>query len=80
MTGLSDHKSRKMIRRARRRNPNAVIVATDVTPGIPEELKQMEQVDLIVGTTGRSRLPQAVNELQQGCPVSLVQPYTENMR
>ncbi len=79
VTGLSDHKSRKMIRRARRRNPNAIIVATGCyAQGFPEELKQMEQVDLIVGTSGRSRLPQAVNELQQDCPVSLVQPYTEN--
>jgi threonylcarbamoyladenosine tRNA methylthiotransferase MtaB len=79
VTGLSDHKSRKMIRRARRRNPNAVIVATGCyAQGSPDELKQMEQVDLIIGTSGRDRLPQAVEALRQGCPADLVQPYAES--
>lgn len=80
VTGLSDHKSRKMIRRARKLNPNAVIVATGCyAQGSPEELKQMEQIDLIIGTSGRDRLPQAVEALQQGCPADLVQPYAEKI-
>ncbi|MBS3943123.1 MAG: tRNA (N(6)-L-threonylcarbamoyladenosine(37)-C(2))-methylthiotransferase MtaB [Dethiobacter sp.] len=78
VTGLSDHKSRKMIRRARRRNPDAIIVATGCyAQGAPEELKSMEQLDLVVGTTGRDRLPQVVETLRRGCPVDLVQPYSE---
>ncbi len=80
VTGISDHKSRKMIRRARKRNPEAVIVATGCyAQASPEELKQMEQVDLIIGTSGRDRLPQAVEALRQGCPADLVQPYAEKI-
>ncbi len=77
VTGLSDHKSRKMIRRARRSNPDAVVVATGCyAQTSPEEIKELEQVDLIIGTHGRDRLPQILASLNQGCTTDMVQDYT----
>ena len=66
VTGLSDHKSRKAIRRARRRAPEAIIVATGCyAQGFPEEVEALEQADLVIGTHGRENLPQIVASLEQ---------------
>ena len=76
VTGQSDHKSRKAIRRARRRSPEAVIVATGCyAQGFPEEVREMEQADLIIGTRGREKLPQLIASLKSGRPRELVRPY-----
>jgi len=76
VTGLSDHKSRKAIRRARRRSPEAIIVATGCyAKGFPDEIRELGQVDLIIGTHGRERLPQLVASLEKGRPRELVSPY-----
>ncbi|HOB86319.1 MAG TPA: tRNA (N(6)-L-threonylcarbamoyladenosine(37)-C(2))-methylthiotransferase MtaB [Bacillota bacterium] len=78
VTHLSDHKSRKMIRRARRRNPRGIVVATGCyAQGFPEELAKIAGVDLIVGTQGREKLPQLVESLREGAPLNLVRPYGE---
>jgi len=76
VTGLSDHKSRKAIRRARRRSPEAIIVATGCyAQGSPAEIKEMGQVDLVIGTHGREKLPQIIASLEQDRPRELVRPY-----
>ncbi|MEW5785908.1 MAG: tRNA (N(6)-L-threonylcarbamoyladenosine(37)-C(2))-methylthiotransferase MtaB, partial [Bacillota bacterium] len=78
VTSLSDHKSRKMIRRARRLNPEAVVAAVGCyAQGSPEEIKEMGLVDLVVGTRGREALPRLVESLRPGCPLNLVEPYQE---
>ncbi len=76
VTGSSDHKSRKAIRRARRTSPEAIIVATGCyAQGFPEEVKQMGQADLIIGTHGREKLPEIIASLEPGQPRELVRPY-----
>jgi threonylcarbamoyladenosine tRNA methylthiotransferase MtaB len=77
VTGMSDHKSRKAIRRARRRSPGAIIVATGCyAQGFPVEIEEMEQADLVIGTQGREQLPQIVASLEQGkSPRGLVRPF-----
>ena len=53
VTAVSDKKSRQMIRRARKENPEAVIgVCGCYAQTDPEAVKQLE-VDLISGTAGR---------------------------
>ena len=75
VTALSDHKSRKAIRRARRRSPEAIIIATGCyAQGFPGEIREMEQADLIIGTQGRENLPQIVASLERGRPRDLVRP------
>lgn len=54
VTGLSDRKSRQMIRRARRRNENAVIAVTGCyAQTAAEEVLKIEGVNLVVGTQKR---------------------------
>ncbi len=73
VTGHSDHKSRKAIRRARRRSPEAVIVATGCyAQGAPEQIRQMDQVDLIIGNRERENLPAKIESLQNGETLDLV--------
>jgi len=76
VTGSSDHKSRKAIRRARKRSPHAIIVATGCyAQGDPETIKEMEQADLIIGTREREKLPQILESLQPGTTMDLVSPH-----
>ncbi len=73
VTGHSDHKSRKAIRRARRNSPEAIIVATGCyAQGDPEKIRQMDQADLIIGNQGRDNLPGLVQSFQRGTVLDLV--------
>lgn len=57
VTGLSDRKSRQMIRRARRKNPDAVIVAAGCyAQTAADEVGRIEGVNLIIGTQGRGNI------------------------
>lgn len=77
VTGQSDHKSRKAIRRARRKAPQAVIVATGCyAQGAPEEIKEIdEQPDLIIGNRERENLPGLLESIRQGKMTDLVEPH-----
>lgn len=76
VTGISDHKSRKMIRRARSRAPEAVIVATGCyAQGSPEAVKELGQVDLVIGTHGREKLPRLVEQARRDRTTDLVRPF-----
>ncbi len=79
VTKTSDHKSRKAIRRARRRSPQAVVVVTGCyAQGAPEQIRQMEQVDLIIGNRKREDLPRLVASLKNGASLELVHPHRED--
>jgi threonylcarbamoyladenosine tRNA methylthiotransferase MtaB len=76
VTGLSDHKSRKAIRRARKLAPDALIVATGCyAQGEPEKVKELEQVDLLIGNRGRENLPAMLNNFKRGSVTDLVTPH-----
>ncbi len=76
VTGYSDHKSRKAIRRARRRSPDAIVVATGCyAQGAPDQVRQMEQADLIIGNQERENLPEIVESLQRGTVIDLVRAH-----
>lgn len=80
VTRISDHKSRKMIRRARRRFPGSRIVVTGCyAQGFPEEVCRLEGVDLIIGTHGREKLPELLEALPRGQMHNLVQPFPEDL-
>src|SRR5690606_39488474 len=60
---LSSRKSRQAIRRAKQRNRNAMVVAVGCYPQTAkEEVESMSEVDIIVGTAERRRLPEYVEE------------------
>ncbi len=67
VTQLSDRKSRQLIRRARRSNPEGLIVVTGCLAQVaPEEVLQLPEVDLVVGTHARERLPELIVEAGKG--------------
>ncbi len=78
VTGQSDHKSRKAIRRARKRAPDAIIVATGCyAQGKPELLKQMGGIDLLIGNRERQNLPNIIETMEEGIFLDLVTPHRE---
>jgi threonylcarbamoyladenosine tRNA methylthiotransferase MtaB len=79
VTAESDHKSRKAIRRARRRSPEALIVATGCyVQGAPDQIGQMEQADLLIGNRERENLPRLIKNMEQGTPLNLVCSHQPN--
>lgn len=63
VTHLGDRKSRQIIRRAAKRNPEAVVAVTGCyAQTSPGEVLEIPGVDLIVGTTDRSRIVELVEE------------------
>ncbi len=55
VTNDADRTSRKTIRQAKRRNPDAVVVATGCYAQVnPEELAKLEEIDLVIGNSHKS--------------------------
>ncbi len=66
VTNTGDKKSRQMIRRAIRKNPDAVICVTGCYAQTqPNEIAQIEGVDIIIGTNGRENIVDLVNEFME---------------
>lgn len=64
VTGSSDRKSRQAIRRARRKNPAAVVVAMGCYTQLnPWEASRVPGVDLVLGTRHREQVPVLVEEV-----------------
>jgi threonylcarbamoyladenosine tRNA methylthiotransferase MtaB len=73
VTNLGDRKSRQMIRRAHKRNPEAkVVVMGCLAQTAPEDVTVLDGVSLVVGTNGRSRIVEEVESLGWGEQRSLV--------
>lgn len=63
VTSMGDRKSRQIIRRAARQNPEAVIVVMGCYAQVsPDEVADIEGVDLVVGTNERQRIVDLVDE------------------
>jgi threonylcarbamoyladenosine tRNA methylthiotransferase MtaB len=66
VTNTGDKKSRQVIRRAIRRNPDAVIAVTGCyAQTSPAEVMAIPGVDIVVGTQGREKLLDYVEEYQK---------------
>lgn len=64
VTNMADHKSRQMLHRARKKNPNAVIAAVGCyVEAYAEELEEDAAVDVYTGNQEKSRILSMVNEL-----------------
>jgi threonylcarbamoyladenosine tRNA methylthiotransferase MtaB len=80
VTHLSDRKSRQLIRRAARKNPDALVVVTGcyAQTSVGEVVK-IPGVDLIVGTRDRSRIIELVRTADKsGKPLAAVSDYDLN--
>ena len=67
VTSLGDKKSRQLIRRVQRQNPEAVIAVTGCYAQIaPEQIKAIEGVRVVLGTANRSRIVEYVEQAIAG--------------
>ena len=73
VTGMSDRKSRQIIRRAKKSNPQALVAVTGCyAQTAPEDVMHIEGVNLIIGTKDRSRIVDEVEALNADEKRSLV--------
>ncbi|MGI6108737.1 MAG: tRNA (N(6)-L-threonylcarbamoyladenosine(37)-C(2))-methylthiotransferase MtaB [Eubacteriaceae bacterium] len=69
VTHLGDRKSRQMLRRARRTNPDALIIAAGCyAQTAPEKVLEIEEVDLVIGTADRNHIVEIAEEARAGIP------------
>lgn len=75
VTHLGDRKSRQVIRRAVKKNPDAVVAVTGCyAQTSPGEVLQIPGVDLVIGTRDRDKIVQMVEEAEKSPgPVNAVQ-------
>jgi threonylcarbamoyladenosine tRNA methylthiotransferase MtaB len=65
VTHLSDRKSRQMLRKAKRNNPEALVVATGCYAQIdPDAVSEITEVDLIVGNIDKNRIVEIVEDME----------------
>lgn len=67
ITNEGERKSRQILRRAKKLNPDAIVVATGCYAQTKaEELKKISEIDLILGTANRSRITELVEAKLRG--------------
>ncbi|MEG1880263.1 MAG: tRNA (N(6)-L-threonylcarbamoyladenosine(37)-C(2))-methylthiotransferase MtaB, partial [Oscillospiraceae bacterium] len=67
VTGTGAQKSRQQIRRARNKNPNAIIAVTGCFAQTePESVREIEGVDIIIGNKYRSQIVTLVENATKG--------------
>lgn len=65
VTHIGDRKSRQMIRRAKSKNPDSIVVVTGCyAQTAPKEIAKIEGVDIICGTHNRKKLPSLIEAFQ----------------
>ncbi|MFC1888565.1 tRNA (N(6)-L-threonylcarbamoyladenosine(37)-C(2))-methylthiotransferase MtaB [Thermodesulfobacteriota bacterium] len=79
VTQRTDYKARQMIRKTRRRSPDAVVVVTGCYAQVGyEAIAAIGGVDYIIGNTGKVTLPGRIEELdRQESPVIEVDPQVD---
>ncbi len=66
VTNLSEKTSRQKIRKAYKTNPNAIIIATGCYSQVKEEeVKNINCVDIIIGTKDRHKILDLINEFEE---------------
>lgn len=64
VTNIADRKSRQMLSKAHRLNPNAkIIVCGCLSQRNPEEMKKLDGVDAVLGSADKNRIVEIINAL-----------------
>ena len=67
ITNVGERKSRQILRRAKKLNPSAIVVATGCYAQTKaDEIKSIKEVDLVLGTANRSQITQLVEAKLRG--------------
>ncbi|WP_101772723.1 tRNA (N(6)-L-threonylcarbamoyladenosine(37)-C(2))-methylthiotransferase MtaB [Peptostreptococcus faecalis] len=73
VTHMSDRKSRQYIRRVKKKNPDALIAVVGCYSQVsPEEILDIEEVNLVMGTNDRRSIVDKIEELNTESKVSTV--------
>ena len=65
VTNLSDRKSRQFIRKSKKKNPDSVVAVVGCYSQVsPEEVKNIEGVDVVIGTTERNKIVDLIEEFK----------------
>ncbi len=73
VTNLSEKKSRQVIRRAKKMNSEAIVIACGCYSQVsPEEVANIEEVDIVLGTKDRMKIIDLINEIEQNKEKTLV--------
>lgn len=66
VTNLGDKKSRQLIRKVKRQNPESIVAVIGCyAQTAPEEIQKIEGVNLVIGTKGRNQLVELVEQYQK---------------
>ncbi|MCX7694558.1 MAG: tRNA (N(6)-L-threonylcarbamoyladenosine(37)-C(2))-methylthiotransferase MtaB [Caloramator sp.] len=66
VTSIGDKKSRQMIRRAKKNNKDAIVIAVGCYAQVaPDEVSKIEDVDIIIGTDNKSKILDYIDEFNQ---------------
>jgi len=66
VTNLGDRKSRQFIRRAKNKNPQAVIAVVGCyAQTSPDEVMSIEEVDIVIGTKDRNRIVELCQQVKE---------------
>lgn len=80
VTNLGEKKSRQLIRRANRQNPEAILAVTGCYSQVaPEQVAQISGVDVIVGTQDRARIVELVEAAAANNRTAQVNAVTDIM-
>lgn len=73
VTSISDRKSRQIIRRAKKENPDSIVIATGCYAQVaPNEVLAIDDVNLIIGTNDRNRIVDMAESIKPTDKKSLV--------
>lgn len=65
VTAMSDRKSRQMIRRAKKKNPKSIVAVVGCYSQVsPDEVAKIEDIDIIMGTTDRTKIVEYVESFE----------------
>lgn len=79
VTGMSDKKSRQMIRRAKHNNPNAIVAVVGCYSQVsPEEVAKIEGVNLVLGTKERKNIVALVEQCNTQSQITKVEDALSN--
>lgn len=79
VTNMGDRKSRQIIRRAKKTNPNAVVAVTGCyAQTAPDEVLSIDGVNLVIGTKDRKNIVSLVEELDTSSNINHVSDIMSN--
>ena len=79
VTNMGDRKSRQVIRRAKKTNPDAIVAVTGCyAQTAPDEILGIDGVNIVIGTKGRGDIVRLVEDAATGTPVNCVSDIMTN--